>query len=101
MAETTKEGFYRLEFLGAAGVGVGVIVLEWGMIVGADAGGVIYDGTYSYARREELLDLELTVRVPPGASLVQGVPALALPHSFWARARIPRCFTGTQIFDAD
>ena len=33
----TKEGFYKLEFVGVAGTGVGVLALDSGMVVGADA----------------------------------------------------------------
>ena len=97
----SKEGFYRLQFMGATGqVGAGVIVLDSGIIVGADTA-VTMDGTYSYSERDEMLDLQMTAKVPPGVSLVQGIPALALEHRFWVRARIPKNFTGSQVFDAE
>lgn len=42
-----KEGFWVVTTSGAGGKGIGVIVLDTGMIVGADAAGIIYDGTYA------------------------------------------------------
>ncbi|HXV25225.1 MAG TPA: hypothetical protein VED46_13310 [Alphaproteobacteria bacterium] len=97
----SKEGFYKLEFAGASGVGIGVIVLDTNMVVGCDVGGVVYDGSYERNERTDQLDLKLTLTVPPGMGLVTGVPARDKAHSFWVRTSIPRDFEGTQIFDAD
>lgn len=41
-----REGFYAISYEGTAGAGFGVIVLDTGELVGADAMGGEYDGTY-------------------------------------------------------
>jgi hypothetical protein len=55
-----------------------MLVLQRGSIVGADAGGVLYDGTYQ--DRGDSLDVRLTMTVPPGVTLVQGT--LAQPTAY-------------------
>ncbi len=95
-----KEGFYKLEFVGSDGAGVGVIALDTGMVVGCDSGGVVYDGAFVYNARTDRLDLDLTLMVPPGVWLVTGIPAREKAYQFWVRTSIPRNFEGSQIFDA-
>lgn len=67
------DGFYSMTYRGAVDWGIGMLVLRNGVIVGADAAGALYDGSY----REEGLKvrIELTMSVPPGVTLVQGGPA--------------------------
>jgi hypothetical protein len=95
-----REGFYKLEFIGAVGWGVGVVVLDTGFVAGADAGGVIYCGTYTHDSGPDELVLDIELRVPPGAQLVTGGQAHPLPRKLRARSRIPRTFSGTQVFNA-
>ena len=46
-----KEGFYSITFAGAGGdFGSGVLVLDTGAVIGADVGGVRYDGISNPAR---------------------------------------------------
>ncbi len=94
----SKEGFYQIRYAGQAGQGVGIMVLDTGLVVGCDVVGGRYDGTYNYNQTTDLLDLEVTVWVPPGTWLVQGIPARSEPYTFQARASIPRNFTGEQAF---
>ena len=72
------EGFYSLNFRGAASFGVGIVALHAGLVAGADIGGVLYDGTYNETDTNLVLDMELTV--PPGASLAQGTAPRTLPY---------------------
>ena len=58
----TREGFWSVRSKGDAGEGVGVIVLDTNMVVGADAAGVVYDGTYCRNNNNEL-DCEVTATV--------------------------------------
>ena len=51
-------------------MGFAVIVLETGMIVGADEMGGVHDGTCEWNEGTKLLELELKVLVP------EGVPAV-------------------------
>ena len=64
-------GFYAVYLTGTAMQGFAMLIFRNGTVVGIDAGGVKYDGTYSdngsgYA-------VKLTVSIPPNTALVQGV----------------------------
>ena len=67
------DGIYSMTFRGAADWGMGMLILQGGLIIGSDAGGVLYDGTYIDRGLEVVVNLKMTV--PPGATLVQGTPA--------------------------
>jgi hypothetical protein len=70
--------FYRMRLVGAAMQGTGVLVFQKataadrGVIVGADVGGLFYDGEF----REEAgqLIVNISIRIPRGAVLVTGAP---------------------------
>jgi hypothetical protein len=64
------DGIYSITFRGRADWGIGMLILQRGVITGADAAGVLYDG--SYLERGAYLQVKLTLTVPPGATLVQG-----------------------------
>lgn len=66
------DGFYSITFRGAADWGMGMLVLLKGIATGADSGGVLYDGRYE--ERNDGIEVNLTLTVPPGAMLVQGTP---------------------------
>ena len=71
-----KEGFYSITYAGAGGdLGFGILVFDTGAVVGADVGGVRYDGTYTYNARTQMIDAQLELTVPAGLLLVTGVPA--------------------------
>jgi hypothetical protein len=72
------DGIYSITFRGRADWGMGMLILQRGVITGADTGGVLYDG--SYLERGAYLQLKLTLTVPPGATLVQGT--LAQPKQY-------------------
>ena len=83
------EGMYLVEYVGREGFGLAVLVFEAGYIFGHD-GQVHYDGTYEPSRSDPIrIDLDLTLTVPPGAALVQGVPPQPAEYRFSIRATIP------------
>jgi hypothetical protein len=54
------DGFFRIAFTGAAGSGFGMLVLRGGVIVGADVGGAMYDGSYTDNSSTQALDFRVT-----------------------------------------
>lgn len=75
-------GIYVMYFTGAVGSGHGLILLHDGTITGADAGGVLYDGSYTLNSDRTLLTGNLSMQVPAGASLVTGASAGEAPLTF-------------------
>lgn len=68
------DGFYAGYFTGISGQGQAIFAMKDGALVGADAAGVTFDGDYSLANTGEMKGL-VTVKVPAGISIVQGVTA--------------------------
>lgn len=69
------DGFYRMAFTGAAGSGFGILVLREGVVVGADVSGATFDGTYAKARDRQVINVDVIMSMPAGASPVQtGIP---------------------------
>lgn len=89
------EGIYQINFAGSAGEGTGVLVLTNGRIVGTDAGGVDYDGTYQANALSTDASIRCTVR--PGTELVTGVPAQSQAYSFDINATVPPGGSGVTI----
>ena len=69
------EGMYRLDFSGHAGFGVAALVIKDGTVFGSDVAGVLYDGTYEPTGTPGEVTIALTLTVPAGVALVQGVVA--------------------------
>jgi hypothetical protein len=67
------DGIYSIVYRGRVDWGTGMIILQNGVITGADAQGGLYDG--SYVELGPDLRLDFTITVPPGVTLVQGTPA--------------------------
>lgn len=69
------EGFYSISFTGEAGSGFGILVFSRGVIVGADAAGATYDGTYTEPASGQGFDILVMMRAPAGVRPVQtGIP---------------------------
>jgi hypothetical protein len=66
------EGFYAGYFTGEAGHGLGLFVFNNGTIVGIDALGVRFDGTYRIIEAGTGFSVSVTVTAPAGGQLVQG-----------------------------
>lgn len=85
-----KEGFYSVAYKGLAGSGFGMLALDTGAVVGADAMGGVYDGSYAFNPATNLVDLEIMAVLPAGLWPVQtGVP-LQKPISFPVKVSLPR-----------
>ena len=64
-------GFYAAYLTGTATQGFAMLIFRNGTVVGIDAGGVKYDGTYSDSGTGYAVKLK--VSIPPNTPLVQGV----------------------------
>ena len=67
-----REGFYKVDYAGAWGLGFAVLVFDSGVVVGADAMGGTYDGTYEWNPVTSQLDVQVQVKIPAGVTVVQG-----------------------------
>lgn len=68
---TSINGFYAAYVTGTAGQGLAMLVFRNGAIVGVDAAGAKYDGTYTDAGSG--FAVKLNVSLPASIMLVQGV----------------------------
>jgi T3SS negative regulator,GrlR len=82
------DGIYSITFRGATDWGLGMLVLRSGRLTGADVGGVLYDGRYHEQAGSLIIEAELTV--PPGATMVQGVPARPQTYKVPFTALVPQ-----------
>lgn len=82
------DGIYAMYFIGKAGTGHGVFVIQNGVLAGADAVGGVLDGTYRHTDTGTL-DVSITMTVPPGTWLVTGAVADRTPLTQEIRATIP------------
>jgi hypothetical protein len=90
------EGFFQIAFTGTAGSGFGMLVLQKGVVVGADVAGASYDGSYTENELTGQLDFEITMNAPAGVTPVQtGIP-LTSPISLPIKASLLRDDIGTE-----
>lgn len=68
-----REGFYRVDFTGLQGWGMALIAFDTGRVVGTDTESGMYDGTFEFNTRTELLDATVKFCAGKAATLVQGV----------------------------
>jgi hypothetical protein len=80
-------GIYSITFRGANDWGFGMLLLRSGRIIGADVSGVLYDGTYRDERGA--MAVNVTMTVPPGATLVQGGSPRPQPYTVKFDAMLP------------
>lgn len=64
------EGIYSISFRGRSDWGMGMLHLQNGMLTGADAAGITYEGRYS--EFENSISFNVKMTVPPDTPLVQG-----------------------------
>ena len=81
------DGIFSITFRGRADWGTGLLILQNGVITGADASGALYDG--SYQERGPDVDVKLTLTVPPGVTLVQGTAAQPKQYSISSETTLP------------
>src|SRR5437867_7270078 len=79
--------FHAISFAGVAGWGTGVLVFDTdsNLVVGADSGGVIYDGQFTVEHGR--LTARVLATVPAGTALVTGVPPSNQPSTFTVNIR--------------
>src|SRR5215467_10738836 len=89
------DGIYAMYFTGSVGSGFGLLILNNGIIAGADAVGGLYDGSYA---PEEPGTLSVNVRLtrPPGTTLVTGAAAGATTMVIDIPAKLPENFGNGQ-----
>lgn len=88
---TSQDGIYAVEFSGLSGSGTGVLLLQNGLVTGADTGGVLYDGN-AFRMADGGIRFSLTLTVPKGATLVTGLPPQPTPFAFKVDVSLPRDF---------
>ncbi len=88
------EGFYAVYYTGTSGFGHAVLVLNRGIVVGADAVGGIYEGAYSVTE-DGSLRIGVTLTVPAGTTLVTG-QTLPNPFSQTIEANLTSSFASGQ-----
>jgi hypothetical protein len=67
---------------------MGILLLQKGVVTGADVGGVQYDGTYRDAGSD--VEFNATMTVPPGVMLAQGAPARPTAYTVPINITIPK-----------
>ena len=85
----TREGFWAVFSKGAAGEGVGMMVLDTNMVVGADAGGIVYDGHYTRNNSNELLCEVVAHVVKPLSWVVTTGQHIPVGTKFLVKATLP------------
>ena|SRR5438309_2277084 len=68
------DGFYAIYYTGKSSSGLGMLVFNKGIIAGADAAGILYDGVYTTNQDKDILEGTIKMTIPPGISLVTGAP---------------------------
>ena len=71
------DGFYAAYMTGRAGVSMALFVLMKGKLVGVDAGGMKYDGTFEAKSDGTGYRCSVVYIVPPGRTLITGGPILS------------------------
>lgn len=83
-----SDGIYSITFRGASDWGMGMLILQRGIVVGSDAGGVQYDGAYQDVG--DSISFRITMTVPPGVPLVQGIPTRPQTYTVPIEVTIPK-----------
>ena len=87
-----ENGFYSITFGGSGGSGVGVVVLQNGVITGADGGGNIYDGRYEPDAQSGALRFHVDVTIPAHMPMVLGEAPHPEPWTFSMNGTLPANF---------
>jgi hypothetical protein len=86
------DGFYVGYFSAISGYGVVLFIFKDQHIVGADAGGVKFDGNYLEDRNTGNLSGIISIDAPPNVDLVQGVNTGPLGLKYEVPFTLPRDF---------
>ena len=91
------DGFYAGYFSGYGGSGMAMFIFVDGGLTGADMAGVTFDG--SYAKKGEVLEGVVHVKVPPGVTVVQGMTAPPQGLEYDVPIAIPAEFEAQPYFE--
>lgn len=89
------DGFYLVYATGRAGHSILVVVIREGTIVGADVGGMKYDGTIKDDGQGYVCSVVYVV--PPGAVLITGAPAPTAPLRVPVSFNLPKGFADGRV----
>lgn len=92
------DGFYAGYMTAAGGSGVALFILRNGVLVGADMGGVLFDGTYAADPDQGYIG-SATVTVPAGVTVIQGVTAPPSGMSYTVPLKLPANFVQDPYFE--
>jgi hypothetical protein len=94
----SREGFWKVGFTGISGDGLGILVFDSGMVIGAGLGGGTYDGTYRVDPATDGFHFKVKCTAGKGGlQLVQGGPALKPGESFDIRGVLVHGAATTQL----
>jgi hypothetical protein len=85
-------GIYSGYFTGSAEIGFGLLLIKDGLIVGADAGGVKFDGKYEANKSGDGFEGIVQVNAPPGGTLIQGIPTGPNGLNYEVKVHLPLDF---------
>lgn len=91
------DGFYIAYLTGSAGTSVLVFVLLNGKMVGADIGGMKYDGTIEANADGSGYKCSIVYVVPAGRALITGVPPSRTPTAVPLSMDLPREFADGRV----
>lgn len=92
------DGFYAGYMTAVGGSGVALFVLREGTLVGADMGGVQFDGNYVLGQHGDYSG-SVVVKVPAGVTVIQGVTAPPSGLSYEVALRLPENFVNEPFFE--
>ncbi len=94
------DGFYAAFMTGVDGEGFAFFVFQSGDVIGADPWGVRFDGDYELMGNGEVVGT-ITVTVPPGGTVIQGVTVGAEGLAYQVPMRIPANFAEVPYLNID
>jgi hypothetical protein len=98
---TPLDGFYAAYFTGATGNSIGMFVFKEGVVVGADAGGGRYDGTYAMTPDNRFVAGVIHFSMPVGNLSITGVSAQSEPINIDVPLRLPVDFNRNDVHRID
>jgi hypothetical protein len=91
------DGFYVAYLAGRAGTSLMMLVISRGIMVGADIGGLKYDGTIEQRADASGYKCSVVYVVPPGTPLITAAPAPTAPQRIPLQFDLPRNFADNQV----
>lgn len=95
------DGFYVAYMTGHAGTSMLMLVIQHGIIVGADIGGLAYDGTIRDKGDGSGFRCSVVYNVPPSTELITGAAQSAEFQRIPIQFDIPRDFASGQILQIE